>query len=260
MRSLISGVGHVGSVGRLWRYGGYRMFSAKSVNANAMSSETPEQAPAPATFDQVSARRTFVSGKLFDGSSNVSSPTLTKEAKEELLRVNSVWGRTDYILTSTKKLGLLARQINRKKLDWAIVQMNFSPKGPSLHVAHTLEVLRKKALELGYDQKRLYIHQAVTNKYRTGRGIDIKGRGRMGRLSHPSSFMTVEIKQDLSPSWFRPWMRKNHRWKRLFTEEERRIFELDGPKAGFKKLSRGANLWTAMKNPPIRINNAQYPW
>lgn len=116
--------------------------------------------------------------------------------------------------TSVKKLVPLAHQIVGKTLDEAIVQMRFSKKKAAKDVKEHLEhakneaIVRrgmalgkaqgqeftplniqtkdKKTVEVD-DPTRLYIEQAWVGKGLHGRSIDIRARGKIGIMTHPTT-------------------------------------------------------------------------
>jgi ribosomal protein L22 len=114
--------------------------------------------------------------------------------------------------TSTKKLGMLARQIAGKPIEDAIVQMRFSKKLVAQEVRSHLEYARdsaivRRGLGLGKAEDRtgepvqiqlkngsrkfvndrtgIYIDQAWVNRGKYGRSPEFRARGKMNILYHP---------------------------------------------------------------------------
>ena len=133
-----------------------------------------------------------------------------KMSERELLH------KSEFMPTSVKKLVMLARQIQGKTVDDAILQMQWSKKKFSAEVRYYLEEARdlaiaERGMGLGQvngetlekvkkiktkdgkwveitDPTRMYIAQSWVGRgpWR-GKKIDYKGRGRMGIIKHPST-------------------------------------------------------------------------
>lgn len=133
-----------------------------------------------------------------------------KTTERELLH------KSEFMPTSVKKLVMLARQIQGKTVDDAILQMQWSKKKFSAEVRYYLEEARdlavaERGMGLGKvngevldkaqkiltkegkwvevtDPTRMYVAQSWVGRgpWR-GKKIDYKGRGRMGIIRHPST-------------------------------------------------------------------------
>lgn len=139
--------------------------------------------------------------------------------------------KSPFLETSVKKLVPLARQIQGKTLEDALVQMTFSKKKMAREVKHQLEEARDLAIVTrgmglgnagqktdkratkpvkiqtrdgnGFtvdDPTRLYVAQAWVGKgpWRS-KSLDYKGRGRFGIIQSPSTSMLLKTVQ-------RPWL------------------------------------------------------
>ncbi|KAF6795873.1 hypothetical protein CSOJ01_13342 [Colletotrichum sojae] len=136
--------------------------------------------------------------------------------------------KSPFLETSVKKLVHLARQIQGKTLDDALVQMAFSKKKMAREVKHQLEEARDLAvvtrgMGLGNagqqnakgatkpvkiqtrdgkgftvdDPSSLYVAQAWVGKgpWRS-KSLDYKGRGRFGIIQSPSTSISVVLKEE----------------------------------------------------------------
>ncbi|KAG5439027.1 hypothetical protein PCANB_002359 [Pneumocystis canis] len=98
------------------------------------------------------------------------------------------------IKISPKKLTKIAKQIAGKKLEDAILQMDFSNKRAAQNVAKSLRNARIRAINKKLDEKTLFVDQALV-----GKGIYIKqpwfkGRGRMSIRQRPRAHIKMIIK------------------------------------------------------------------
>lgn len=98
--------------------------------------------------------------------------------------------------TSVKKLAPIARQIQGKKIEDAIIQMRFSPKGAArdvlghLYAARNESVVRRKM-----DPGQTYIEQAWVGRGTYGREHNHRARGRIDilRLPYTSLFARLDL-------------------------------------------------------------------
>ncbi|KAF4447608.1 hypothetical protein F53441_8865 [Fusarium austroafricanum] len=170
--------------------------------------------------------------------------------------------KSEFMPTSVKKLVMLARQIAGKSVDDAIVQMKWSKKKMAAEIGYYLEEARdlaiaQRGMGLGKvnneifkspkkiqtvdgkwleieDPTRMYIAQSWVGRgpWR-GKRIDYKGRGRMGIIKHPSTSLTVLLK-----------------------EEKTRIREYEEREA--KKNKKGP--WVHLPNRPVYGQRPYYSW
>lgn len=184
--------------------------------------------------------------------------------KEERVRMSEreLLHKSEFMATSTKKLVMLARQIAGKSVDDAILQMKWSKKKFSAEVRYYLEEARdlaiaQRGMGLGQvngeilttprkiqdvdgkwleitDPTRMYVAQSWVGRgpWR-GKKIDYKGRGRMGIIRHPSTSLTVLLK-----------------------EEKTRIRQHDEQVA--RKEKKGP--WVHLPNRPIYGQRPYYSW
>lgn len=98
--------------------------------------------------------------------------------------------------TSVKKLAPIARQIQGKKIEDAIIQMRFSPKGAArdvlghLYAARNESVVRRKM-----DPEQTYIEQAWVGRGTYGKEQNHRARGRIDilRLPYTSLFAPLDL-------------------------------------------------------------------
>lgn len=122
--------------------------------------------------------------------------------------------KSPMIETSTKKLGMLARQIAGKTVDEALIQMRFSTKKSAVKIKEFLEYARneaivKRGMGLGpvngskgksieiqlkdgkrhriTDETNIYIDQAWVGRGEYGHSIEYRARGRRNLLDHPKT-------------------------------------------------------------------------
>ncbi|KAM5352171.1 hypothetical protein ACJ41O_004894 [Fusarium nematophilum] len=186
---------------------------------------------------------------------------LTKEERIKMTE-RQLLHKSEFIPTSVKKLVMLARQIAGKSVDDAILQMKWSKKKMSAEVRYYLEEARdlaiaQRGMGLGEvngetlttprkiqtvdgkwleitDPTRMYIAQSWVGRgpWR-GKRIDYKGRGRTGVIRHPSTSLTILLK-----------------------EEKTRIREYEERVA--KKEKKGP--WVHLPNRPVYGQRPYYSW
>ncbi|KAF5020188.1 hypothetical protein F66182_7793 [Fusarium sp. NRRL 66182] len=186
---------------------------------------------------------------------------LTREERIQMTE-RQLLHKSEFMPTSLKKLVMLARQIAGKNIDDAITQMKWSKKKMAAEVGYYLEEARdlavaQRGMGLGLvngeiltkprkiqtldgkwleiqDPTRIYIAQSWIGRgpWR-GKRIDYKGRGRMGIIRHPSTSLTVLLK-----------------------EEKSRIREYEEREA--KKNKKGP--WVHLPNRPVYGQRPYYSW
>ncbi|KAF7548997.1 hypothetical protein G7Z17_g6682 [Cylindrodendrum hubeiense] len=151
---------------------------------------------------------------------------LTKEERI-VMSERELLHKSEFMPTSVKKLVMLARQIAGKPVDEAITQMSWSKKKFAAEVKYYLEEARdlaiaQRGMGLGEangetfakprkiqtkegkwieitDPTRMYIAQSWVGRGTwRGKKIDYKGRGRMGIIRHPSTSLTILLKEEKS--------------------------------------------------------------
>lgn len=95
---------------------------------------------------------------------------------------------------SPRKLQLLANQISGQPIDYAILQMQFSPKRAAKRVLSTLALARDHAAAKGMQVPRLVVSEAWVGKGLYLTRTDIKGRARMGRKHHPQARLSIVLR------------------------------------------------------------------
>lgn len=126
--------------------------------------------------------------------STVSDIFDEKFEKMPAIKKTMIIYKSPSIKTSPKKLTKISKQISGKKLEDAILQMNFSKKRSAKKVEESLINARIRAINNKMDKNTLFIDQAWV-----GKGIYIKqpwfrGRGRMSIRRRPRAHMKVIIK------------------------------------------------------------------
>ncbi|KAH7149724.1 ribosomal protein L22/L17 [Dactylonectria estremocensis] len=186
---------------------------------------------------------------------------LTKEERI-IMSERELLHKSEFMPTSVKKLVMLARQIAGKPVDDAITQMSWSKKKFATEVRYYLEEARdlaiaQRGMGLGVangetftkplkiqtkegkwieisDPTRMYIAQSWVGRGTwRGKKIDYKGRGRMGIIKHPSTSLTILLK-----------------------EEKSRIREYKDREA--KKAKKGP--WVHLPNRPVYGQRPYYSW
>lgn len=95
---------------------------------------------------------------------------------------------------SPRKLQMIANQIAGQPIDYAILQMQFSPKRAAKRVLSTLALARDHAAAKGMEVPRLVVSEAWVGKGLYLTRADIKGRARMGRKHHPQARLSVVLR------------------------------------------------------------------
>ncbi|CAZ83215.1 unnamed protein product [Tuber melanosporum] len=101
--------------------------------------------------------------------------------------------------TSVKKLAPIARQIQGKKIEDAIIQMRFSAKKAArdvlghLYAARNESVVRKRM-----DPQQTYIEQAWVGRGTFGLEVSHRARGRIDTLRLPYTSITVVLKEQVT--------------------------------------------------------------
>ncbi|KAH7148955.1 ribosomal protein L22/L17 [Dactylonectria macrodidyma] len=186
---------------------------------------------------------------------------LTKEERV-IMSERELLHKSEFMPTSVKKLVMLARQIAGRPVDDAITQMSWSKKKFAAEVRYYLEEARdlaiaQRGMGLGVangetftkprkiqtkegkwieisDPTRMYIAQSWVGRGAwRGKKIDYKGRGRMGIIRHPSTSLTILLK-----------------------EEKSRIREYEDREA--KKAKKGP--WVHLPNRPVYGQRPYYSW
>lgn len=108
--------------------------------------------------------------------------------------LKSFWMQSSKFKYSPQKLSLLANQITRMRLIDAINQMQFSPKKASRKVFGILMMMKRYIdIQSTLTPESYYVRQALVGRGKYQREIDIKAKGRFGIISHPSSFIRIEL-------------------------------------------------------------------
>ncbi|KXS18257.1 ribosomal protein L22 [Gonapodya prolifera JEL478] len=111
---------------------------------------------------------------------------LSKEMENSKRQVYS----TGNFRCSPRKLNQLAQLIRGKTVEEALVQLQFSHRGPARRVAHALYNARAAAIHnLGANPEELFVKEAFVGKGLVYKMLDIKGRARMGIQTRPTSHL-----------------------------------------------------------------------
>lgn len=177
--------------------------------------------------------------------------------------------KSENFKTSTKKLGMLARQISGKTIDDAITQMRFSKKKIANEVLKHLEYARdeaivKRGMGLGQieapdspskiasapvqiqlkdgkrhtvdDPSTIYIDQAWVGRGPYGQLPDYRARGRVFVMRPPYTSLSVVLKEEAT------------RLREFEEREEKR------------RRERLAKVWTPLPDRPIQGQRQWYSW
>ncbi|KAF4550518.1 Ribosomal protein L22p/L17e-like protein [Elsinoe fawcettii] len=171
--------------------------------------------------------------------------------------------------TSVKKLGMLARQIQGKTVDEAIVQMRFSKKKVAQEVKQHLEYARDRAIvsrgmglkgviegeneaprkdkpidierkdgkrQTVDDRSKMYVDQAWVGRGPFGQEPDYRARGRINIMRPPWTHISVKLKEEAT--LVREWQER---------EDKRR-------------RQRENKVWVPLPDRPIQGQNQYYTW
>ncbi|KAI9727790.1 MAG: 54S ribosomal protein L22, mitochondrial [Cirrosporium novae-zelandiae] len=183
--------------------------------------------------------------------------------KEILMRTErELLHKSQWIPTSIKKLGPLARQIAGKTVDDAILQMRYSKKRAARAVLSHLKEAKDLAtvsrgmglgkhdpetgeqppitIELKDGRKKkvnnpteMYIDQAWIGRGSWQKSADVKARGRVGIIQHPHTSLTVILKEEKT---------------RIRQHEER------------ERKRKNRKLWVQLPDRPITAQRQYYSW
>ncbi|POW04225.1 hypothetical protein PSTT_10523, partial [Puccinia striiformis] len=106
---------------------------------------------------------------------------------------------SDLLVVSHKKLQKLADLINRHRMsvDQALIQMRFSHKAIAAKVLTVLLKAKQEAIERGFKSDRLVIAEAwVTKGFHTSE-LQVRARGRHGKMSHPTAKFNLVLRQSI---------------------------------------------------------------
>ncbi|QSL65872.1 hypothetical protein MERGE_000151 [Pneumocystis wakefieldiae] len=123
--------------------------------------------------------------------SDIFDQTLNKAPET---KKDTIIYKSPSIKTSLKKLTKISRQIAGKKLEDAIIQMDFSKKKAARDVAKTLRNARTRAINSKLDKDTLFIDQSWVGKGIYIKQLWFKGRGRMSIRKRPRTHIKVMIK------------------------------------------------------------------
>ncbi|KAG8625532.1 hypothetical protein KVT40_007283 [Elsinoe batatas] len=177
--------------------------------------------------------------------------------------------KSENFKTSTKKLGMLARQIQGKSVDEAIVQMRFSKKKVAQEVKKHLEYARdmatvsrgmglqgriegevetpKQAGPVDIERKdgkrytvddtsKIYVDQAWVGRGPYGQEPDYRARGRINIMRPPWTHLSLKLKEE--GTLVREWQER---------EDKRR-------------KQRESKVWVPLPDRPIQGQNQYYTW
>ncbi|OAV89258.1 hypothetical protein PTTG_01863 [Puccinia triticina 1-1 BBBD Race 1] len=109
---------------------------------------------------------------------------------------------SDLLVVSHKKLQKLADLINRHRMsvDQALIQMRFSHKAIASKVLDLLLKAKQEAIERGFKPDRLVVAEAwVTKGFHTTE-LQVRARGRHGKISHPTAKFNMVLRQSTDPN------------------------------------------------------------
>ncbi|CBQ69642.1 related to 50S ribosomal protein L22 [Sporisorium reilianum SRZ2] len=163
---------------------------------SAMASVSPDGMP---LFDDVESLP--ISQQAQRAQQRISAKIATRQLRKRFNAKHPVTGEalehkysTAAFKISPRKLQLLANQISGQPIDYAILQMQFSPKRAAKRVLSTLALARDHAAAKGMQVPRLVVSEAWVGKGVYLTRADIKGRARMGRKQHPQARLSVVLR------------------------------------------------------------------
>ncbi|PWW73778.1 ribosomal protein L22 [Tuber magnatum] len=123
---------------------------------------------------------------------------LTK--REMLLRTEKEHlAKSHMFKTSVKKLAPIARQIQGKKIEDAIIQMRFSAKKAARDVlGHLYAARNESVVRRRMDPQQTYIEQAWVGRGTYGLDRNHRARGRIDMLRLPYTSITVVLKEQVT--------------------------------------------------------------
>lgn len=97
---------------------------------------------------------------------------------------------------SPRKLKVLADQIGSgKPIDFAILQMQFSPKRAARRIKSTLALARDHAVAKGMERSKLVVSEAWVGKGMKFRKMEPKGRARTGVIKSYQSRLSIVLRE-----------------------------------------------------------------
>ncbi|BFZ60211.1 39S ribosomal protein L22, mitochondrial [Saitoella coloradoensis] len=168
------------------------------------------------------------------GNEEPEKTVVYKKTKEQIKAAEpQVKVGTDDLETSYRKLGDLARQIQRKPIDHAIAQMDFSLKRHGPEIANLLRTARERLLKQhkNLQGQDLYVDAAWVGKGVERKKLWTKGRGRFALRVNHRAHMKVVVKSKITLD-------------RVAEEKER------------KRLNK--KVWVPLENKPLRARMPYY--
>ncbi|KAJ1021068.1 hypothetical protein NDA16_003854 [Ustilago loliicola] len=163
---------------------------------SAMASVSPDGMP---LFDDVDSLP--VSQQIERKQQRISAKIETRQLRKRFNAKDPVTGEalehkysTAAFKISPRKLQMIANQISGQPIDYAILQMQFSPKRAAKRVLSTLALARDHAAAKGMEVPHLIVSEAWVGKGLYLTRADIKGRARMGRKHHPQARLSVVLR------------------------------------------------------------------
>ncbi|KAA1078568.1 hypothetical protein PGT21_019984 [Puccinia graminis f. sp. tritici] len=161
----------------------------------------PEQKPVSLIDQALRSRPTEPQLAEYQDSISADPSEETKARKTEFGTTNNDPSchnaSSDLLVVSHKKLQKLADLINRHRMsvDQALIQMRFSHKAIAAKVLDLLLKAKQEAIERGFKPDRLVIAEAwVTKGFHTSE-LQVRARGRHGKISHPTAKFNVVLRQ-----------------------------------------------------------------
>ncbi|POW02936.1 hypothetical protein PSHT_11874 [Puccinia striiformis] len=100
-----------------------------------------------------------------------------------------------YLIKTSKTADLINR--HRMSVDQALIQMRFSHKAIAAKVLTVLLKAKQEAIERGFKSDRLVIAEAwVTKGFHTSE-LQVRARGRHGKMSHPTAKFNLVLRQSI---------------------------------------------------------------
>ncbi|WAQ82298.1 hypothetical protein PtA15_2A615 [Puccinia triticina] len=109
---------------------------------------------------------------------------------------------SDLLVVSHKKLHKLADLINhhRSTVEQAVIPMRFSHKAIAAEVLELLLKAKLDVIERGFKPNRLVVAEASVTKGLHTTELQVRARGRHGKISHPTAKFNMTLRKPTDPN------------------------------------------------------------
>lgn len=124
---------------------------------------------------------------------------MSKQAKAPRRKENQALAKARYIKGSERKLNLLAQLIRGKKVQRALIDLEFSRRRMSIDVKKVLEAAIANAENNhNLDVDSLYVKEATVGKTMVMGRFHARGRGRSAKVEKPFSNITIIVEEGVA--------------------------------------------------------------